>query len=317
MAKVDLITGFLGSGKTTFIINYVRYLLKQGYRVGIIENDYGAINVDMMFLNEEFGHSCGLEMVVAGDLDCRRRRLRTKLIAMGMQKYDRVIVEPSGIYDADEFFDMLHEEVLERWYEIGSVISVIDANLDNAMSKESNYLLTTQVAGAGKIVFSKTQLCDKEDLERTICHINTALEENKCDKRIEIGSDSYISKDWKKLDDEDYEEIMNAGYDISDYVKKHILEENEYGSLFFYNPKGDMDEIKDIINRLFSSDEWGNIYRIKGFVQKSEKEWYSINYTKDNKLLELTENGQGVIIVIGENLNKEKLDELIPCEGFK
>ena len=47
-AKVDLITGFLGSGKTTFIQTYARYLMRQGQRVGIIENDYGSVNVDMM-----------------------------------------------------------------------------------------------------------------------------------------------------------------------------------------------------------------------------------------------------------------------------
>ena len=107
MIKVDLITGFLGSGKTTFIKKYVRYLLDKGEKIGIIENDYGAINVDMMLLHEEFGDECGMEMVVAADPDCHRRRFKTKLIAMGMDgindgKYDRVIVEPSGIYDVDD-----------------------------------------------------------------------------------------------------------------------------------------------------------------------------------------------------------------------
>ena len=45
MVKVDLITGFLGSGKTTFIKKYAQYLIDQGYRIGIIENDFGAVNV--------------------------------------------------------------------------------------------------------------------------------------------------------------------------------------------------------------------------------------------------------------------------------
>ena len=46
---------------------------------------------------------------------------------MAMCGYDRVIVEPSGIYDVDEFFDGLREEPLDRWYEIGSVITIVDA----------------------------------------------------------------------------------------------------------------------------------------------------------------------------------------------
>ena len=45
MVKIDLITGFLGSGKTTFIKKYADYLIRQGCNIGILENDYGAINV--------------------------------------------------------------------------------------------------------------------------------------------------------------------------------------------------------------------------------------------------------------------------------
>ena len=55
MTKIDLVTGFLGAGKTTFIYHYVDYLLNQGKKVGIIENDFGPINVDMMLLREHFG----------------------------------------------------------------------------------------------------------------------------------------------------------------------------------------------------------------------------------------------------------------------
>ena len=46
MVQVDLITGFLGAGKTTFLRRYVRYLVEQGHNVCILENDFGAVNVD-------------------------------------------------------------------------------------------------------------------------------------------------------------------------------------------------------------------------------------------------------------------------------
>ena len=48
MVKIDLITGFLGSGKTTFIKKYAKYLLDKGMSIGILENDFGAVNVDML-----------------------------------------------------------------------------------------------------------------------------------------------------------------------------------------------------------------------------------------------------------------------------
>ena len=50
MIKIDLITGFLGSGKTTFIKKYADYLIRQGEKIGILENDFGAVNVDLMLL---------------------------------------------------------------------------------------------------------------------------------------------------------------------------------------------------------------------------------------------------------------------------
>ena len=61
MVQIDLITGFLGSGKTTFIKAYAQYLMKQGLKIGILENDYGAVNVDMMLLQDLMGENCELE----------------------------------------------------------------------------------------------------------------------------------------------------------------------------------------------------------------------------------------------------------------
>ena len=105
MIKIDLITGFLGSGKTTFIRKYVKHLTDKGLKIGILENDYGAVNVDAMLLQDILGDKCELEMVAGGcDADCHKRRFKTKLIAMGMQGFDRVLVEPSGVFDMDEFF---------------------------------------------------------------------------------------------------------------------------------------------------------------------------------------------------------------------
>lgn len=63
MIKIDLITGFLGSGKTTFLKQYAKYLMAQGKNIGILENDFGAVNVDMLLLQELRGDQCELEMI--------------------------------------------------------------------------------------------------------------------------------------------------------------------------------------------------------------------------------------------------------------
>ena len=122
MVQVDLITGFLGAGKTTFLRRYVRYLVQQGHKVCILENDFGAVNVDAMLVQEVLGPGCDVETISGGcDCDTHQRRMRTKLIAMAMRGFDRVVVEPSGI------FDVLRDDPLDRWYHIGNVIAIVDA----------------------------------------------------------------------------------------------------------------------------------------------------------------------------------------------
>ncbi len=137
MKQIDLITGFLGAGKTTFIRRYTDFLLRRGSRVGILENDYGAVKE---------GESCGVEAVAGGCCaDCHRRRFKTKLIALGMSDYDRVLIEPSGIFDVDEFFDSLCETPLDSWYQIGSVIAVVTRiSASSASSPSISFSLRSQ-----------------------------------------------------------------------------------------------------------------------------------------------------------------------------
>ena len=178
MIKIDLITGFLGAGKTTFIKKYASYLMKQGRKIGILENDFGAVNVDMLLLQDLEGDNCSLEMIAGGcDADCHRRRFKTKLIAMAMSGYDRVIIEPSGIYDVDEFFDALYEEPLDRFYEPGNVIALVDAGLEEDLSKEAKYLLATEVADAGCVLFSKCDEVPEKQLKATLSYLNQTLEQ--------------------------------------------------------------------------------------------------------------------------------------------
>lgn len=311
MTKVDLITGFLGSGKTTFLKLYVKYLLKKGEKIGIIENDYGAVNVDMMLLSELSDLGCEVETIAgACDLDCHKRRFKTKLIALGMQKLDRVVIEPSGIFDVDEFFDILHEEPLDSWYEIGSVIAVADALELSALSKESSYLLASQTANAGAVVLSKTQFSDKNKINEKIRQINEALKAVNCSKKL---GDNVIKKNWSDFTDDDFERIESCGYELFDYTK-NALPSNAYSSLYFMNNNINPLEIREISHKLFSGKEYGSIFRIKGFLKQDEN-WLELNATEKQFELSPKDNGQDIIIVIGENLNEEKIKGVFKNEA--
>ena len=308
MVKVDLITGFLGSGKTTFIKKYARYLIEQGQNIGILENDFGAINVDMMLLRELEGENCELEMVAGGcDKDCYRRRFKTKLIAMGMCGYDRVLIEPSGIFDVDDFFDVLHEEPLDRWYQIGNVITVVDASLEKTLSKEADYVLASEVANAGCVLLSKAQNASKEEIQGTVAHLNRALQEIHCSR---VLKDEVICKDWEDFTEKDFKKILESGYLVEDYEKLYVDQDEIFQTLFFMDEKIAASKAKHAAKKIFEDPACGGVLRIKGFLQDGEN-WLELNATQHETTLKPIGAGQDVLIVIGEKLNEEKIREYL------
>ena len=322
MIKIDLITGFLGAGKTSFIQKYVKELLKEEQRIGIIESDYGAINIDLMLLQDLEEAGCDLEMVIGGNSPAdHQRRLRSKLISMAMLGYNRIIVEPSGIYDVDEFFDLLHEEPLDRWYEIGNVITLLDARLHTPLSDASSYMLVSQAASAGAIVLSRTQLASPEELASTLSALEASMQDFQCKKAI---SPILFDKDWSFLTEEDWQKLLSCGYSYADYRKLPLSERSDYTSLFFMKesyphlalPAGEVPDL-DVINRkikkstesIFSDASCGNVIRIKGFFSLPNSHYLQLNASRQDFSLKEVKRGQEVLIVIGENLNQAEIQK--------
>lgn len=305
MIKVDLITGFLGAGKTTFIKKYAKYMMDSGYHICILENDYGAVNVDMLLLQELEGDRCGLEMVSGGcDADCHRRRFKTKLISMGMCGYDRVLIEPSGIFDMDEFFDVLYEEPLDRWYEIGNVIAIVDAKLEENLSEMSDYLLASEVAGAGMVILSKSQEATTDDIKKTMAHLNRAMEQVRCNRRFQ---GEVLDKPWDSLTDEDWKAVSSCGYVLQSYEKSVLEDEHGYSTLYFMNVRMTVQELRTRVEELMADPDCGNIVRVKGFMMAEDGKWIELNATHQTLTIEPIEKGQEVMIVIGEGLVEDKI----------
>lgn len=287
----------------------MKYLLSQGQKVAILENDFGAVNVDMMLLKDLESDNCSLEMISGGcDYDCHVRRFKTKLIALFMTGFDRVIVEPSGIYDPDEFFDVLREDPICDHYEIGSVITILDGHLEADLSKESRYLMASQLANSGKLIISKIKKGESYDLKPMTDRVNGCLAEFKSDRTF--TPDSVLAKDWDSLSDSDYSEIAGAGYVTGDHVKLWFDDRSTFKSLYFMNKVMPVSKLKDKIKELFRNPEAGHIFRIKGFMPENGK-WYEINATRENLLITEIPEGQEILIVIGEGLNEDHINKLI------
>ena len=327
MVKIDLITGFLGSGKTTFIREYAKYLLGKGEKIAIIENDYGAVNIDMVLLQDLLGDNCNLEMIVGGDgKEAHRRRFRTKLISMGMSGYDRVLIEPSGIYDVDEFFDVLYDEPLDRWYEIGSVIAVVDANsigelVDDTKEQTgtevslekhdiSRYVFMSEIAGSGKLVFSK--LSDNTDTRAVSDIINSIMTEFGCGSQdspwFDIKRD-IIAKSYDSFTEADFAAVENCGYRHASYVKIPI-DDKQFTPLFYFDVEMSEEKISEITHKLFEDEKAGHVIRVKGFVKTGDDRQVELNATEKGISMSPVVSSRNVIIVIGEQLNKEYINDI-------
>ncbi len=314
MIRADLVTGFLGSGKTTFIKKYAAHFLAMGEKVGILENDYGAVNVDRLLLSELESDGCIIETIAgACDRDCHYRRFKTKLIALAMTGCDRVIIEPSGIFDTEEFFDVLREEPLDRLYEPGAVITVVDAALQIELSDSARYLLACQCAAAGRIVFSRTQLCSAEQTERTKQRIADILSDAGS-KRV-LLADEITETDFDRLSADELQEISRSGC-RTDSIPKKSGDEKSFGTLYFMNTGLTEQTAFDGIHSLLKSEDGKAVLRVKGFV-KSKDGWSEINATRDAVNISPCADGQDVIIVIGEGLCKERIRSYFDLQDDK
>lgn len=253
-------------------------------------------------------------MIAGGcDAESHRRRFRTKLISMRMCGYDRVLVEPSGIYDVDEFFDVLREDPLDQWYEIGNVIAILDARLEKNLSQQADYLLASEAANAGKVILSHADAATREQCEDTVAHLNRALEQIRCDRRIDPEKD-ILQKNLTDLTKEDLEEVSKCGYRLESYRKMDLENEQSFDSLFFMEEKITSEALERAVPRLFVEKSCGEVFRIKGFVKNGAGQWMELNATQDSHTMQSVAVGQEVLIVIGEHLQEDKIREILKEE---
>lgn len=317
MTKIDLITGILGSGKTTFLLRYGRYLLDKGERIAILVNDFGAVNVDLLLLQELACEHCVIETICGcGDPDAHRRRYRTKLIALGMQHFDRVLIEPSGIFDMDEFFDPLYDAPLDRWFEIGSVLTIVDAEMEETMTDQMEFLLASEAAHAGKLILSKRSSVPEETpehlAERILGHVNRALRDIQCNRQL--TAPELLIREWSDLTTEDFGMLEHAGYRAASYVKRFSPQTIQSSVHYFMHLRFPETAIVRLIHDILHDPSCGKIYRIKGSLPVSDG-WRKLNATAERTELSPVPDGQAVLIVIGDALDKARLDAHFQAEN--
>lgn len=313
MVTIHLITGPLGSGKTSFIRKYAPFLAQKGLKVGVIENDFGAVNVDVLLLQELREVGCEVEQIVAcNDKEDWQRRFKAKVIAMNMEGFDVLLVEPSGIYDVEVFLDAISEEPLTSMVTLGNIVTLLDVALFEEkndwqlLDNNAKNMLISQIAPAGTLLFTKGKK-KSEYAER----IKSLLKHFRCDRIIEEKDMFFLDEkllfetDRSDYSDEMLRHIEKAKAMPCSYRKMPLAGENTE-VLYFFEITFDAETLLKRVREAFENKELGDIKRIKGFFC-CENQWHLINATPSEFLCDKASGGQQVIMILGNCLQKEKI----------
>ena len=327
MAKIDIISGFLGAGKTTLIKKLVAEAF-QGEKLVIIENEFGEIGIDGGFLKEsgiqitEMNSGC-ICCSLVGDFSAALKEV--------LEKYspDRIIIEPSGVgklSDVAQAVKNAGDNVT-----INSTAVVVDASKCKMYMKNYGEFYNNQVEHAGTIILSRTQKISDEKLD--IC-LKLIREKN--------TEASVITTPWDNIDGKQILEAMEK----TNTLEKELLEEHEH----HHHEEGEEccchhdsehhhhhehghhhhhadevftswgvetaykfteDELKNIINKLSTGNTYGEVLRAKGIVASTQGEWFHFDLvSEETELRRGAADFTGRICVIGSKLDEKAIKEL-------
>lgn len=208
--KVDIISGFLGAGKTTLI----RKLIKEAYgdkKIIIIENEFGEIGVDTGFLKDT---GVTINEITAGCICCTLAGDFAKALDEVMREYkpDIIVIEPSGVGKLSDVIlavkSLGNDDIL-----LNSFACVVDAKKAKKYLKNFGEFFENQVENAGAIILSHTSELSAEKIDDVV---NMLRELNK--------EASIITTDWEDLDGKDILEAMEQKKSL-DFVINKLREE--------------------------------------------------------------------------------------------
>ena len=164
MAKIDIVSGFLGAGKTTLIKKLLAEAY-QGEKLVLIENEFGEISVDGGFLKDT-----GVEIseMSSGCICCSRGGDFGKALAEVEEKFhpDRILIEPSGVGKLSDVVVAVQNTAKDNpALELTSFVTVADASKVRVYMKNFGEFYNNQVESAGTIILSRTQNLSQEKLE--------------------------------------------------------------------------------------------------------------------------------------------------------
>ncbi len=166
MTKIDIVSGFLGAGKTTFIKKLLEEAIA-GEQVVLIENEFGQIGIDGGFLKDagieirEMNSGC-ICCSLVGDFGKSLEEVLTKY------KPDRVIIEPSGVGKLSDVMKAVRDVAATVEVTLNSAVTIVDASKCRMYMKNFGEFFNNQIQNAGTVVLSRTDVVDAAKVQQAV-----------------------------------------------------------------------------------------------------------------------------------------------------
>lgn len=166
MTKIDIISGFLGAGKTTFIKKLLEEAIS-GEQVVLIENEFGEIGIDGGFLKDS-----GIEIreMNSGCICCSLVGDFGTSLAEVLTQYrpERIIIEPSGVGKLSDVMKAVIDVSADMDVELNSAVTIVDAAKCKMYMKNFGEFFNNQIENAGTIVLSRTDITDASKIQKDV-----------------------------------------------------------------------------------------------------------------------------------------------------
>ncbi len=252
MVSIDVISGFLGAGKTTFANILINDYIKRGEKAVYIVNEFGESGLDAKII-ENKGFKA-FEMV-NGCVCCtlKTELARTLKEVIETFKPQRVVFEPSGVFVFDNFLDMLKEPYLKENCKIGNIMTIVDGkNMQIAKILYASFVYN-QIKNAPIILISKLQ--DEDNCEEIIHDVKS------------INEDAVIyAKNWDNITSEELDALFSKQNPVmvTSGTVGHLHEDLQSVTI-----EGDMEFTKEQFESFrnnLKNGVYGQIYRAKGVI---------------------------------------------------
>lgn len=344
MTEVDIISGFLGAGKTTFMKKLVAEAF-QDEKVVIVENEFGEIGIDSGFLKDT-----GIQVseINGGCVCCTLVGDFTKNLHEVIRTYhpDRILVEPSGVAKLSDIEVSVLDVGKSEDIKIGALVTIVNALKAKKQMKAFGEFFRDQIEHATAVVLSRTQKMDQDKLEDVVKEIK-ALN----DKAVVITTpwddlsgkqilDAIMGKDNLEVfelatkhheeeeachhhhhhdhDHEDHDEHEHHhdadahDHDHEGHEHHHHHADDIFTTWGRETPhRFTKETIENALKTLADSDDYGYIVRSKGIVPAEDGTWIYFDLVDGEYEIRTGDpDVTGKLVVIGTDVKEDKVEEL-------